>query len=291
MKSNSGSITNQIEQGSLNQEEAVSLIIDRARELVKRLVEERGHEQPPFLAEEFARLQGIKRIAKANLGETSATLLRSRDGYVIQVNGSHNLARQNFSCAHEIGHILFNELKLEQYLKNIEYRTFNPQACAGVRAAARERLCDAAAKELLMPDFIFGKYLSGYGLSVHSIELLANIFKVSIQAVAIRIAEVSVGPCLALVWRPSLKTGSNGFRLAWCVGPGEKSLAKGYYVPLQTNVRPPSALHKAYNGNGIIKSFKDFKIGDNRTRLPMESKGFGRNEKRYVISLAFLNRI
>jgi len=275
---------------SLNFEEATSLIVERARELVNQLVEDRGHDKPPFLPEEFARLQGIKEIVKENLGEQSAVLLRLHDGYVIKVNQNHNLARQNFSCAHEIGHNLLRDLKIELNTENIEYRTFNPQAHAIARARDKERLCNTAAAELLMPESVFRKYLSGFGVFVHSVERLANIFRVSMKPAAIRIAEVSVEPCLALLWQPWPRNKPTGLRLAWCVGPGISSRGKGYYMPVHTYVRPPSTLHKAYQSDSPVKSFKLFKAGNATKRLPMESKGFGRNETRYVISLAFLNR-
>ena len=275
---------------SLNFEEATSLIIERARQLVNRLVEDRGHDKPPFLPEEFIRFQGIERIEKADLANTSAVLLRFQDGYVIKVNQKHSLARQNFSCTHEIGHLLLGELKLERYIQSIEYRTFDPQGERESRAAARERLCDAAATELLMPELIFGKHLSGFGVSVESIERLANIFRASRPSVAIRIAEVSVEPCLALLWQPRPKNRPKGFRLTWCLGPGRNSRGKDYYMPQHTYVRPPSTLHKAYQGDSPARSYKLFKVDNAVKRLPVESKGFGRGETRYVVSLAFLNR-
>jgi len=275
---------------SLNLEQATSLIIERARQLVNQLVEDRGHDKPPFSPEEFAHLQGIKEIVKEDLGETSAVLLRFHDGYVIKVNQNHNLARQNFSCAHEIGHILFSELKLGPYIQSIEYRTFNPLGDAKARARAREHLCDIAATELLLPEFVFRKYLSGFGVSVHAIERLANIFRSSIRAVTWRIAEVSEEPCIALFWQPWPKNKFKGLRLAWRVGPGRKSRGKDKYMPLHTYVRPPSTLHKAYQDSSFVKSSRLFKCDNAVKRLPMESKGFGRGETRYVVSLAFLNR-
>jgi Zn-dependent peptidase ImmA (M78 family) len=274
---------------SLNSEQAASLIAERAKQLVTQLIEKRGHGRPPFLPEEFARLQGVK-IVKADLGETSAVLLRLHDGYTIKLNEKHNPARQNFSCAHEIGHILFSELKLEQYIRTIEYRTFNPQGEQKARAKARERLCDIAATELLTPEHIFRKYLSGFGVSIHVIERLADIFRVSIRAAARRIAEVSVEPCIALLWQPWLRNRPKGLRLTWCAGPGRKSSGKSYYMPVHTYVRPPSTLHKAYEDDRPVKSFKLFNVDTAIKRCPMESKGFGRGETRYVISLAFPDR-
>ncbi|MFC1977821.1 ImmA/IrrE family metallo-endopeptidase [Chloroflexota bacterium] len=275
---------------STSTEQATSLIIERAKQLVDQLVKERGHDKPPFLPEEFIRFQGIERIEKADLGNTSAVLLRFQDGYVIKVNQKHTLARQNFSCAHEIGHILFSELKLEPYVQSIEYRTFNPQGEREARAVVRERLCDAAATELLMPESVFRKYLSGFGISVNSIERLANIFGASRLTSAIRIAEVSREPCIALLWQPWPRSKPKGLRLVWSIGPGSSSRSKAGYMPVHTFVRHPSTLHKAYQYDSDVKSSRHFKHSNDVKRLRMESKGFGRGETRYVLSLAFPDR-
>jgi len=274
----------------LNLEQATSLIIERAGQLVDRLIVQRGHEKPPFSSEEYARFLGIKRIEKTDLGEASAILLKLHDGDIIKVNATHPPVRQNFSCAHEIGHVLLTELKLEACLEEVQFRTFNPQAQRIARARARERLCDAAATELLMPEMVFKKYLSGFAVSINSIERLANIFRVSVQAAAIRIAEASAEPCIALLWlsRPGNK--SKALRLAWHVGPGNKSTGKANYAPVHTLVRHTSTLYRAYQGETLVKSSKLFRFGTATKRCPMESRGFGREERRYVISLAFPGR-
>jgi Zn-dependent peptidase ImmA (M78 family) len=274
----------------LSLEQATNLITERARQLVNRLVEQRGHGRPPFPSEEYARLLGIKRIEKADLGEVSAILIKLHDGDVIRVNQNHNSARQNFSCAHEIGHILLSELKIEPCVEEVEFRTFNPQAPAIARAKARERLCDAAATELLMPEAVFKKHLRGFGISIKSLEWLANIFRVSISSTAIRIAEVSTEPCIALFWRPQPGTKSKALRLAWHIGPGKKSRIKVNYVPKHTLARHTSTLYKAYQYDSPVKCRKEFRHDADSKRIPVESKGFGRGEARYVISLAFPDR-
>ena len=282
----SDNLTSEIVPVSLDSEQATDLIIERARQLVNQLVEDRGHDRPPFLPQEFARLLGI-RIMKMDLGEDEcAVLLRFHDGYVIKVNQNHHPVRQNFSCAHEIGHNLLRELKIELNTENIEYRTFDPQAPGRIVAKARERLCDIAATELLMPELVFKKYLSGFGVSVHSIERLANIFRVSIRTTAIRIAEVSAEPCIALLWQPWPRNKPKGLRLV----PGRKPRGKANYMPVHTVVRHTSTLYKAYQDDSPVKSFKLFKLDTVMKRCPMESKGFGHGENRRVISLAFLNR-
>ncbi|MBI4188117.1 MAG: ImmA/IrrE family metallo-endopeptidase [Chloroflexi bacterium] len=279
-----GSMARQESRVSLSLEQATALIVERAKQLVSQLTENRGHDKPPFFPEEFSSMLGIKKIVRADLGGTSGILLRFQDGYTIKVNQNHNLTRQNFSGAHEIGHILFNELSLEPYLQSIEYRTFNPkgdpifnpQGELEARNKAKERLCDVAATELLMPEVVFSKYLSGFGVSVHSIERLANIFRVSFPAAAIRIAEVSEEACMALLWKPYPRNRPKGLRLDWCIGLGRKT------IPVGTLVKPTSTLYKAYQDNSPVKS--------RVKHLPMESKGFGYGEKRYVISLAFLGK-
>jgi len=274
---------------SMNFELAASLVVEKAKSLVNSLIENRGHDKPPFLPSEYANLQDIK-IVKADLNETSAVLLRFKDGQVIKVNQKHNLARQNFSCAHEIGHVLLRGLELEPYVEGIEYRTFNPQAGRLARQRVRERLCDAVATELLMPELVFRRYLSDFGVSINSIERLASIFEVSIRAAAWRIAEVSQEPCIATIWQPHPRPGYKALRLAWSVGPGIHLTDRADYTPEHTNITYPSVLHKAYEYDKPVRCYRKFKRGTDVRRLPMEAKGFGRGETRYVVSLAFLDR-
>jgi hypothetical protein len=200
------------------------------------------------------------------------------------------LARQNFSCAHEIGHALLSELNLELCVEEAEFRTFNPQAQAMAGERTRERLCDVAATELLMPEAIFKKYLSDFGVSINSLEWLANIFRVSITSTAIRIAEVSIEPCIALLWRPRKGTKSKALQLAWHVGPGNRSRIEGKYVPKHNLAKHTSTLYKAYQHDSPIKCRRDFILDTGIKRTLIESKGFGYDEARYVVSLDFVDR-
>lgn len=267
----------------LNSKEATSLMIEKARQLVNQLVDYRGHDKPPFLPEEYSRLVNIRKIQETSLGDTSALLLKFHDGYVIKVNQDHSQVRQNFSCAHEIGHILFSDPKLEEYLHTIEYRTFNARKTTDLRARSREILCDAAAAELLMPELVFRKYLSTFGISISSVELLANAFKVSLQSATRRMAEVSIKPCVAILWYPWPKSKPKGLRPAL----RRQSREKANYMPVHNNVGLSSALYKAYQNDTIIKTWKLFKDGNTVKRLPVEAKGFGHGEKRFVISLSY----
>lgn len=257
----------------LTWEDATNFMIRRANELVDELIKQRGREEPPFLAEELAPLQGIKEIErKIDLGEVDALLIRRQDGYIINVNANSPPTRQNYSCAHEIGHTFLHELERVPRFNNEELRWDESRVIGN----SKERLCQIAAAELLMPHHIFNRYLEYFGVSVSSIARLAEKFKVSIHATAIRIAEVSPEPCIAIKWKPWQKTRSKGF------------IAKHMGKPIYT--RDPSALLKAYQTDSAIKSFKSFEIGGIRKRCAMESKGFGHDKKRHVISLVFSDR-
>lgn len=270
----------------LSSKEATGLMIEKAKQLVNQLVEYRGHDKPPFLPKEYSRLVNIREIKKANLGYTSAFLLKFHNGYVIKVNQDHHQVRRDFSCAHEIGHILFSDLKLGNYIRSIEYRTFNPSKTREIRAISRETLCDAAAAELLMPELVFRKYLSTFGLSITSVKYLASTFKVSVQAVTRRITEVSLEPCIAILWRPWPKSKPRGLRPVM----GKQSRGKDGYMLVHKNVNISSALYKAYQSDTLVKTWKLFKDTNTVKRLPVEAKGFGHGETRFVISFAFPDR-
>lgn len=270
-------ITSEVSPLPVTMGNASEFMIKRARELVNRLIECRGREGPPFLAEEYAPLQGIKKIERADLGELDALLLRLPDGYVIKVNSNHSQVKQNYSCAHEIVHTFLHELERQSSRDSAEFRTLNSSSSN----KNKERLCEAAAAELLMPESIFRKYLSRFGLSVTSVEWLAHIFMVSIPATAIRISQVSEEFCIALQWKMWQKGKSKRFYLVW-----PDHILKSKYV----SVRNANSLLKAYESNSIVKSFKSFEINRVRKRCYMESKGFGRGNMRYVISLVFPER-
>ncbi|MCK4242847.1 MAG: ImmA/IrrE family metallo-endopeptidase, partial [Dehalococcoidia bacterium] len=162
-------------------QDATCAMIERARMLVNQFIRERGHAEPPFLAEELAKLRGIKEIIKTDLGEIDALLLRRADGYVIKLNANRPATRQNFSCAHEIGHTFLHELNRPLSLDDDEFRGANSNTVG----RAKERLCQAAAAELLMPEPVFKRYLAGFGVCANSVERLAYTFRVSIPAAAI----------------------------------------------------------------------------------------------------------
>jgi Zn-dependent peptidase ImmA (M78 family) len=266
----------------LSLDEAKTLIINRVNYLVEKLIIERGNNQPPFLSEEYASLFGIKHIEKGDLGKAGGLLMRFKNEPKIILNINDSIVRQNFSCAHELGHLLFSELKLEKYINIIEHRTFNPQAQQRKRDIIIEKLCDQAATELLMPTSIFSKQLKILGTSIYSIERLAEMFKVSVQSAAIRVSELNQKICIVSKWT---KHQPKSILLSW---PKRKLVNKVLFSPQRIIITPPSILHDAYNSNDLLKGNLAFKVGKKIKNLPSEIKGFGYGDNRFIISLTFV---
>jgi len=273
-------------------ERASEQIIVKAQQLIEALIEARGHDDPPFLSEEYAHMKGVKEISLVDLGKTDAMLVHVNDGYIIKLNRKHSASRQSFSCAHEVGHILLSELEHSSEIEKVEFRSLDITTREKTRikfAQNQERLCNIAATELLMPTKIFGAYIQLFGVSIHTIEHLADIFKVSIQSCAIRIAELSVEPCISVFWKHSAKYPSKALRFGWSAGPGRTIKRGSAFVPTTKIAEENSVPYKAYVGLETIVSSQIFKNGSKSLRCRMESKGFGYDDRRFVISLAFPN--
>ena len=153
---------------SLNFKDIANFMISRSRELVNEFCKQKGNEEPPFLAEKLAHLKGIRQIVKTDLGKIEALLITQHDGYIIKVNINSPPTRQNYSCAHEIGHTFLHELERVPRFNNEELRWDESRVISN----RKERLCEIAAAELLMPYNIFKSYLERFGVSVGSIERL-----------------------------------------------------------------------------------------------------------------------
>ena len=108
----------------------------------------------------------------------------------------------------------------------------------------------------------------------------------SIQAATKRISEVSIEPCVAILWNPWPKSKPKGLRPVI----GKHLSRKANYLPLYKPVNVSSALYKAYQNDTSVKTWKLFRDGNTVKRIPVEAKGFGRGEKRFVISFAFPDR-
>ncbi|HEX9273118.1 MAG TPA: ImmA/IrrE family metallo-endopeptidase [Candidatus Binatia bacterium] len=140
-----------------------------------------GVKGPPFDPFEYAAKLGIQVQEQEGMAIDGRLTCDSHGRFVVDLKAEVFDLRKNFTLAHEIAHTFFYGLLT------------NPNSFRGSIASdpEEERLCDAAAAELLMPaSFFRDDLLAEDEVTPQTLFWLANRYRVSIQAVTIRAAEV-----------------------------------------------------------------------------------------------------
>jgi hypothetical protein len=163
-----------------------------------------GNLTPPFDPEQLAGLQGITRIDRSDI-TFDACLLPTCDGFRVEVCKYHGRGRQNFSIAHEIGHTFF--IELEPSLGGARREVTIP-AASSANSLLIERLCDAAATELIWPTHIFERDAWRAGSSLQAVLDLAGRYHASVTATARRFAEIGPWRCAFIIWEAGDDPGS-----------------------------------------------------------------------------------
>lgn len=174
--------------------------------------------EPPPL-HEMARTLGVGCIRREPRLPTSALLLRDeKHGMVALVRAHDPEARQRFSLAHELGHVLVEARGLRSDL-----------SCRDIEV---ERLCDRLAAELLLPRSMFEE-LPHTGLLRHAMQV-ADRCRASRTAAARRLVDLDQTLVL-IAWSTRTRPGSTAkLRVLW---PYKH---QGIFVP--THGTPPSEL-------------------------------------------------
>lgn len=157
------------------------------RVLCSRLLREADLE-PPIDTSVLASMCGIARIE--HLDQPWAGLLIPReDGHVVALRAGDGHRRQRFTIMHEAAHTLLPGLS-----EAPEYRC-EPQK----QRPPKERLADLGAAELLMPRQYFEGDLGWFGLRMGGVSALADRYRTSLEATALRAVELSCRPVLCVV--------------------------------------------------------------------------------------------
>lgn len=166
--------------------------VQLARATAEKLVERLGLHTAPIDVERIAENLGLRVVAE-DLGSEISGLLVSKDGMAsIAVERSDPPVRKRFTIAHEIGHFLLrhhlqrNELVHADEHWQVIYRS--PQASAGLDPM--EVQANQFAASLLMPTKLLRERAEKLQkpLSEKDVRALANEFKVSEQAMTIRLS-------------------------------------------------------------------------------------------------------
>jgi Zn-dependent peptidase ImmA (M78 family) len=250
------------------------------RQKAKKLLLTTGQDTPPFSPQRVASLRKISRIEWAEIRNISE-LVPIQGGFLIRINGrvpvfgwDENRTEgrpsykfRNFSIAHEIGHTFFYDTTLQT-----PRRPFND---AG--SLAEERLCDIFATELLMPEEKFHddakRILGKQEHLVNGVIELSSLYKVSTQAVAIRLFEIKVldrSRHIIVKWNWMLnphkpQNSKRKLRVEW----GEPAAFP--YIPKYASAQVNSIFERASLSNDVVSEKSRIRIGDLKGSYPVEA--------------------
>ena len=97
-----------------------------------------------------------------------AMLVPLPEGYSVVINQNAPRTRQNYSLAHELGHIMLLEAESSPLMPSSSLRYRSQVTTAKDRDAEEERLCNVIAAELLMPEKMFAATVRTFGRSLSS---------------------------------------------------------------------------------------------------------------------------
>lgn len=139
--------------------------------------------------------------------EDQQGILLDSDRGVILIREGDSIERQRFTEGHELMELLFDaqdvvtaELRLKPW-----------------DTIRKEKLCDAGAAELLMPQTQFQPHLAHLGTSLGTGRSLCRLYKTSLLATLIRMVQLTKGEHALIFWRPVRNAEGDRLRSEWSV--------------------------------------------------------------------------
>ena len=270
-----------------------------ARERIRRVLGEcdlYGVVGSPAKMEEFATTLNVSRIIKRPLNQSDTGVLDGMlipldTSYVIALNENVSKARQYYSLAHEIGHLILMKDEAHSSHPSRHGRRFRRSFTH--EDPKEERLCEAIAAELLMPSELFARRLSSRGCTLGNVPSLAQEFGTSITSTAIRYTEVLPRPCLLVRWHMD-RGPSTRLKLSWRL----RNHARGPFAELRTsrNLRAVAfdGAQNAWSRPGLKSTRETLMLRSRGTEhvtfneFRTESMAFGGGQRRFVLSVAYL---
>jgi hypothetical protein len=183
------------------------LVIARARELIQEARDSFPNwDPPPFNPAVYAKVLGIPIKVTYEPMPWDAFLVPTGNGYYMVCSGLvKSVGRRWFTVAHEVSHTFFHGPEATYH-----YRSQNRGLTR--EDYALERLCDAGAAELLMPEDVFRFHTGGGFLPASNLIEVARLFRVSLEAAAVRYVESSRLPCAVVFLEHGAKPSAEKMR-------------------------------------------------------------------------------
>jgi hypothetical protein len=166
------------------------------------------------------------------LSDCEGSIIGTDTKAIISINDNAEPRRQRFSLGHELGHWVNDRGK------NLTYRcNANDMRQRTIRKTdfrqQKEVRANQFSAELLMPNYIFNRYIENLEITSNALSYLANEFNMSRTSTAIRFIEKSSQPCMIACWD------KNGAR-RWF---RRNSTVPDYIWPHEKIIQPKTALN------------------------------------------------
>lgn len=162
---------------------------ERAIQAAADLIEKAGVTTTPIPVERLARQEGVQ-VRYAPLDGDLSGMAYIKDGIaIIGVNSLHHRNRQRFTLAHELGHVMLHQAKLEKAI-HLDRGSLRRDWLAAQGTDFHEIEANVFASELLMPKCILDRVVRGRLIDLEDddeIDILARRFRVSSAAMHYRL--------------------------------------------------------------------------------------------------------
>lgn len=138
-------------------------------------------------------------VKRAALSDCEGNIIGTDEKAIITVNNDADPRRQRFSLGHELGHWINDRGKNLTYRCDTNDMRQRSMSKDNFRQQKEVRANQFSA-ELMMPNHIFGRYLSNLDITTDSVNYLANEFNVSLTSTAIRFVDLSDHPSMIVCW-------------------------------------------------------------------------------------------
>lgn len=139
--------------------------------------------------------------------EDQQGILLDSDRGVILIREGDPIERQRFTEGHELMELLFDAQDV--VTAELQLQPWN--------IARKEKLCDAGAAELLMPQAQFQPHLAHLGTSLGTGRSLCRLYKTSLIATLIRMVQLTRGEHALIFWQRVRNAEGDRLRSEWSV--------------------------------------------------------------------------
>lgn len=234
-------------------------------------------EKPPFSLKALLKHFGVADV-RLRLLDRDARLVLSDQRILIEVNSLSPIVRRRLSMAHEIAHIILNEVAGRD-----RYAVSHSEP-------SEESLCNLLGAQLLSPDWAILDYLKQDSspvewqdaVSCRTILSAADHFAVSVTVMARRmLLDLDLAPAkVATIWR--YRDGALRVSSAWHA-PHEQR-----FIPLDRTAPLTSVLLKAYESEGAHRATEQLTFGSVKGPFVVEAEGFHSSPTAGIMTRAVL---